>query len=175
MKLSLSRLGAAVIAVIAMSAPAYAGPSTPEVPSELVPPAGNKVFLVAHAEGWQIYRCDPGNVWTLVAPSADLYAQNDKFIGTHYAGPTWQTLDGSLVTATKEKEVNVDPTAINWLLLKKKTSVAGTGGDRLFGTTWIQRLNTVGGRAPAASECDVVNETDRIAYEADYYFWKASA
>ena len=175
MKLSLSRLSAAVIAVIAMSAPAYAGPSTPNVPSELVPPAGNKVFLVAHAEGWQIYRCDPGNVWTFVAPSASLYAENGKFIGTHYAGPTWQALDGSYVTATKDKEVNVDPTAINWLLLKKKTSVVGADGARLFDTTWIQRINTVGGRAPAASECDVVNETAHVAYETDYYFWKASA
>ncbi len=175
MKLSLSRLSAAVIAVITMSAPAYAGPSPSSIPAELVPPAGNKVFLVAHAKGWQIYRCDPGNVWTPVAPSADLYAQNGKLIGTHYAGPTWQTLDGSFVTATKEKEVNVDPTAINWLLLKKKTSVAGADGDRLVETTWIQRLNTVGGRAPAASECDVVSETVHIPYETDYYFWKASA
>src|SRR5215203_5756575 len=175
MKLSFSRLGAAAIAVIAMSAPAYAGPSAPEVPSELVPPAGNKVFLVAHAEGWQIYRCDPGNVWTLVAPSANLYAENGKPVGTHYAGPTWQTLDGSLVTATKEKEVNLDPTAVNWLLLKKKTSVAGADGAKLVDTTWIQRINTVGGRAPAAIECDVVNETAHIAYQADYYFWKASA
>ena len=170
MKLSLSRLGAAAIAVIAMSAPAYAGPSTPAVPSELLPPADNKVFLVAHAEGWQIYRCDPGNVWTLVAPSADLYAQNDKFIGTHYAGPTWQTLDGSLVTATKEKEVNLDPTAVNWLLLKKKTSVAGADGAKLLDTTWIQRINTVGGLAPAGP-C-VPGTTIEVPYTADYVFWK---
>ena len=172
MNTSLLRLGVAAISVIVMSAPAYAGPSPSDVPSELVPPAGNKVFLVAHAEGWQIYRCDPGSAWTLVAPSANLYGQNGKVIGTHYAGPTWQTRDGSLVTATKERETTVDPTAINWLLLKKKTSVAGADGARMLDTTWIQRLNTVGGRAPATSECDLVGETAQVAYEADYYFWK---
>lgn len=175
MTISLLRLGAAAITVIAMSAPAYAGPTPSDVPTELVPPAGNKVFLAVHADGWQIYRCDPGNVWTLAAPSASLHGQNGKLIGTHYAGPTWQALDGSLVTATKEREANLDATAINWLLLRKKTSLAGADGARMVDTTWIQRINTVGGRAPAASECDVVGETAHIAYEADYYFWKGSS
>jgi len=175
MTITLQRLGAATITVLAMSAPAYAGPSPSDVPAELVPPAGNKVFLVAHAAGWQIYRCDPGNAWTLVAPSATLYGQNGKLLGTHSAGPSWQTRDGSVVTATKEREAAVDPTAVNWLLLKQKTSAAGADGARLQDTTWIQRINTVGGRAPAAAECDVVGETAQVPYEADYYFWKGSS
>ena len=173
MKLSLTRLLVTVIAAVALAAPAHAGPASPEVPDKLVPPAGNKVFLAAHAVGVQIYRCDPAGTWTLVAPRANLYADNGKLIGTHSAGPTWQATDGSYVTASKVDEANLDPTAINWLLLKMKTSGAGADGDRLKGTTFIQRVATTGGRAPAAVECDVLGEIAEIPYTADYYFWKA--
>jgi hypothetical protein len=171
MKVSLTRLIAAVIAASALAAPAHARPSSPEVPDKLVPPAGNQVFLVAHAKGVQIYRCDAG-AWTLVAPRADLYADNDKLIGTHFGGPTWQARDGSYVTASKVDEANLDPAAINWLLLKKRTSSAGSNGDRLAATTFIQRIATTGGQAPAAT-CHVPGETTEIPYTADSYFWKA--
>ena len=174
MKLSLTRLLLAVIAALAVATPAHAGPASPAVPDKLVPAAGNKVYLVAHAVGVQIYRCDPAtSAWTLVAPRANLYADGGNLMGTHFAGPTWQARDGSYVTATKVDETNLDPTAINWLLLAMKTRSAGADGDRLAATTFIQRINTTGGRAPAASECDVTGETAEIPYTADYYFWKA--
>jgi len=173
MKLSPSRLSAAAIAVIAMTAPAYAGPSSPGVPGNIVPPAGNKVFLVAKAEGVQIYECNTATgKWTLQAPRAELYAQNGKLIGSHYVGPTWVALDGSYVIGRRVDGVNVDPAAIDWLLLEKDTSAAGADGARLAATTYIQRINTTGGRAPAASECDENGETAEIDYTADYYFWK---
>jgi hypothetical protein len=173
MKLSLSRLLLTAVAASALAAPAYAGPGSPEVPDRIVPPAGNKVFLVAHADGVQIYRCDPGSVWTLVAPRANLYGDSGKLIGTHSAGPRWEAKDGSFVTARKADGVNLDPTAVDWLLLEKVTTSAPEGG-RLAGTTWIQRVNTTGGRAPAATECDVTGESAQIAYTADYYFWKSA-
>ncbi len=169
-----TRLGAAAaLAVIAMAAPAYAGPSSPDVPGTITPPAGHKVFLVAHAEGVQIYTCNAAtHVWSLQAPRATLYAQNGKAIGSHYGGPTWVATDGSYVIARRVDGVNVDPTAVDWLLLERETTSAGADGDRLAGTTFIQRVNTVGGRAPAASECDVQGETTEIGYSTDYYFWK---
>ncbi len=174
MKLILtSLLGAAVVGALAV--PAHAAPTAPEVPSTLVPPAGNKVFLEAHATGVQIYRCDAATeAWTLVAPRANLYADNGKLIGSHSGGPTWQARDGSYVTATKVDEANLDPTAVNWLLLAKKTTSAGADGDRLAATTYIQRTATTGGRAPAASDCDVTGEIAEIPYTADYHFWKAT-
>jgi Protein of unknown function (DUF3455) len=174
MKLSLTRLLAAVVAALALVAPAHAEPASPQVPGTLVPAAGNKVFLVAHAVGVQIYRCDPASGgWVLVAPRANLYADSGKLIGTHSAGPTWQARDGSYVTARKVAEANLDPAAIDWLLLEVRTRSAGADGDRLAATTFIQRTATTGGRAPAASECDVSGEIAEIAYTADYYFWKA--
>ena len=175
MNLTLSWLGAAAIAVVAIAAPAVAGPSSPDVPSRIAPPSGHKVFLVAHAEGVQIYSCDVGTgAWTLLAPRAELYAENGKRLGSHYVGPTWVARDGSYVVGRRVDGVNVDPTAIDWLLLERDTSAAGADGGRLAATTYIQRINTTGGRAPAPSECDVTGETAEIAYTADYYFWKAT-
>ncbi|MBF4767737.1 DUF3455 domain-containing protein [Nocardioides agariphilus] len=180
MKLPLSqphtRLGAAAaLAVIAMAAPAYAGPSSPGAPGVIAPPAGHKVFLVAHAEGVQIYTCNAAtSAWALQAPRAQLYAQNGKTLGSHYLGPTWVANDGSYVVGRRVAGVNVDPSAIDWLLLEKDASGPGAGGDRLTGTTYVQRVNTVGGRAPAASQCHVPGETAEVEYSADYYFWKRS-
>ncbi len=169
-----TRLGAAAaLAVIAMAAPAYAGPSSPDVPGDIAPPRGHKVFLVAHAEGVQIYTCNSTTgVWTLQAPRADLFAGNGQLIGSHSVGPTWAAKDGSYVIARRVSGVNVDPTAVDWLLLERDTAGAGADGDRLAHTTYVQRVNTVGGRAPAASECDVQGETAEVDYSADYYFWK---
>jgi Protein of unknown function (DUF3455) len=175
-----TRLAAGAIAVLAMSAPAYAGPSSPDAPGKIAPPAGHKVFLAAHAEGVQIYSCSIApdaetGAWTLVAPRAELYAQNGKYLGSHSIGPTWVATDGSYVVGRRVDGVNVDPTAIDWLLLEKDTSAAGPEGSRLMGTTYIQRVNTVGGRAPAAAQCDVNGETTEIDYTADYYFWKKAS
>jgi hypothetical protein len=175
MNLSVARLSAAALAVIAIAAPAYAGPSSPTVPSPIAPPAGHKVFLVTHAEGVQIYQCgEATGAWTLQAPRAELYAQNGKVVGGHHVGPTWMATDGSYVVGRRVDGVNVDATAIDWLLLAKDTSAAGADGDRLAATTYVQRVNTTGGRAPAAIECDVAGETAEIPYAADYYFWKAA-
>ena len=49
------------------------------------------------------------------------------------------------------------------------------GGDRLTHTTFIQRVNTVGGLAPTdrcnGSTSGTVKE---VPYKADYFFWKAT-
>ena len=169
----------AAAALAALAAPAHlaaASPSAPAVPGNLVPPQGNKLFLTADAEGVQIYRCDAGaSTWTLVAPRADLFAANGHLLGTHYAGPSWEARDGSLVTGSRVDGVNMDPAAVDWLLLVKKTTAAGPDGDRLAATTYIQRVDTTGGRAPAAGECDVTGETAEVPYTATYHFWKATS
>src|SRR5690349_966963 len=115
-------------------------------------PAGDKEYLVAHAVGVQIYRCD-GNAWTFVAPRADLYGDNWKRIAIHFAGPTWQANDGSRVSGSVVARETVDENAIPWLLLAATSTSVGADGDRLTHTTYIQRIATVGGVAPAASTC----------------------
>src|SRR5262249_49113230 len=86
-------------------------------------PAGNKVTFHAYAEGVQIYRWD-GTKWVFVAPEATLYADagHHGVIGTHYAGPTWESVSGSHVVGTVLARATADPNAIPWLLLKAKSS-----------------------------------------------------
>ncbi len=148
-----------------------AAPAQANVPSEIAVPDGNKRFLTTHAEGVQIYSCN-GQAWTLVAPRANLLDRRGKVVGTHFAGPTWQTKDGSKVVAARVNGVKVDPTAVDWLLLEATSTTRG----RLGGTTYIQRVETTGGLPPAAASCNATTAgtTAEVPYTAVYHFWKAS-
>jgi hypothetical protein len=148
-----------------------AAPAQANVPSEIAVPDGNKRFLTTHAEGVQIYSCN-GQAWTLVAPRANLLDRRGKVVGTHFAGPTWKTKDGSTVVGARVNGVKVDPTAIDWLLQSATPSKKG----RLSGTTFIQRVETTGGLAPAPGTCTAATAgtTAEVPYTAVYHFWKAS-
>lgn len=166
----------AATAALPVTQAAHAGPGAPDDAQDIAVPEGNKVFLVGHAVGVQIYSCD-GIAWKFVAPNADLYGDNGKLVATHYGGPTWRATDGSTVVAKRVKDTTPDLTAIPWLSLETVSTAAGDGGDRFTNTTYIQRVATVGGLAPAAAECDAETAGDlrEVPYSADYYFWKASA
>jgi hypothetical protein len=165
----------AVAATLSMTQVANAepaGPTLPKVAENIAVPEGNKVFLVGHATGVQIYKCN-GTAWAFVAPRADLFDDNGKLIVTHFAGPTWKAKDGSMVVGSVEARATPDATAIPWLRLKTTPTPAGSDGGRLGKTTFIQRVATTDGLVPT----DVCNTTtvDKVAevpYTADYYFWK---
>jgi Protein of unknown function (DUF3455) len=168
----------ALVAAFPLAQSALAGPAAPEVPTDIQVPTGHKVFLVGHAVGVQIYSCSPasgGYAWTLVAPRADLYGDNGKLIATHFGGPTWEGKDGSQVIGRRDAPpVTVDGTAIPWLRLAASSTSAGADGDRLAHATYIQRVATTGGLAPAAAACNATSAgtIQEIPYTADYYFWK---
>jgi hypothetical protein len=163
----------AAAAALSLVQVAQAGPPAPVVPGAITVPDGNKVFLVGHGVGVQIYSCN-GVVWGFVAPRANLYANNGKLIITHFAGPTWQAKDGSTVVGLAEASITVDPTAIPWLRLSAASTAAGSDGDLLVGITFIQRIATTGGLAPPAAECNATTAgtVAEVPYTADYYFWK---
>jgi hypothetical protein len=71
--------------------------------------------------------------------------------------------------------VSVDPAAVDWLKLSAASTSAGPDGDQLVHTTFIQRLNTSGGVAPPAAQCNAVTTRTlaEVPYTADYYFWKS--
>jgi hypothetical protein len=173
-------LVAGLVAVAATWVMAQAGNAHPRpsaVPADIAVAEGNKLFLDAHAVGVQIYSCDAtasGYGWTFVAPRANLY-DHGKLIATHFAGPTWQAKDGSQVVGKRVAGVNVDPTAIDWLLLSAASTAPGQHGDRLARTTFIQRVNTTGGLIPAAGDCNATTVGTRaeVPYTADYRFWEA--
>jgi hypothetical protein len=166
----------------------------PPVPANIEAPAGNTAFLVGHALGTQNYVClptGPGFAWTLFTPQATLFDGSRGQIITHFFSPnprengtiraTWEdSLDTSTVwglvppDGSSSDPAFVAPGAIPWLLVRVVGALNGpTGGDRLTATTFIQRLNTVGGVAPAtgcARSRDVGNKAF-VPYAADYFFY----
>jgi hypothetical protein len=66
----------------------------------------------------------------------------------------------------------VKPGALPWLLVKVVGAQEGpTGGDKLSETTFIHRLNTVGGVAPSTG-C-TFGAMALVPYTAEYFFYKA--
>jgi hypothetical protein len=169
---------AAAAAMLSTTQVASAAAPEPTVDPAIAVPPGNKVFLVGHATGKQIYACTSGGTWdtTKPTPQATLVDDNGKVVATHFAGPTWQhATDGSTVVGANKIGVNApDPnTAIQWLRLSAaRTALGPHGGDELAKTTYIQRVNTDGGVAPKTS-C-TGTDTIGVPYKADYYFWMAS-
>jgi hypothetical protein len=145
------------------------------VPKDIQVPAGNTQFLVGHAVGVQIYSCN-GSSWSFVAPRANLYDDFGRRIAIHFAGPTWRAKDGSFVVGQKLNGVTVDATAIPWLLLSAAKTGAATLGRTFADTTYVQRIETMGGLAPAPSTCNsgTAGRTAEVPYTADYTFWRAA-
>src|SRR6266481_7425923 len=167
--------GASLAAILAGCA-ASSVATDPVVPDNLKVPAGQTLSLVSRATGVQIYECsvaktDPAKFeWAFKAPEADLFDLSGRKIGKHYAGPTWESNDGSKVVGeVKSRDDGPNANAIPWLLLSAKS----TSGKGVFSETQsIQRLYTVGGKAPATG-CNraQLGKEARVAYKATYYFY----
>jgi hypothetical protein len=140
----------------------------PEVPDEIVVPEGNKVHFHGFGVGVQIYTWN-GTSWGIAVPEATLFNEEGEIVAIHFAGPTWQSHSGSkVVGALPPIAVIVDPDAIPWLRLDAKTAK----GPGIFArTTFIQRVNTAGGKAPLANGI-VVGQVARVPYTADYFFYR---
>jgi hypothetical protein len=167
----------------------------PSMPANLEVPAGNEVYLVQHAIGTQNYICLPsggGYVWSAWGPQATLFSDDDDQKLTHFlsadsggvARPTWMhskdsstVWAASLASATSVTNPDfVEAGAVPWLLLTVVDSADGpTGGDKLSDTTFIQRLDTEGGVAPAAG-CAAAADVGKkalVPYSTDYYFYRS--
>jgi hypothetical protein len=148
------------------AATASATPAGAKVPAAIQAPAGNRPVATYPAEGVQIYTCANG-AWTLLQPAAVL-SRHGKPVALHSKGPVWTSIvDGSTVGAAAAAS-SPRPDAIPELLLKANLNT----GDGIFGkVTYIQRLNTRGGVAPAGT-C-VTGAQTAVRYSADYAFWVA--
>ena len=173
----------ALVSVLAISlllsasqlVPVWSGLAAEELPPALAVPSGQFTAFELVAHGVQIYACqaradDPTAFeWAFRAPEAILLNAADEVVGKHYAGPTWEGLDGSTVVGAVRANVDSpDPGAIPWLLLQSQ-SRAGAG---LFSTvSYVQRLDTGGGRAPAdGCGAPTVGQEVRVPYSAIYTF-----
>lgn len=166
--------GLAWAAVVAAACAALSlGAAGQQVPAQLQPPAGEQLLLQVHAKGEQVYTCKGEGAtftWTLKGPEAQLFDQDGKEFGKHFAGPSWEAKDGSRVTGKAvANAASPDADSIPWLLVN---IVSHEGSGVLSRATTIQRINTKGGKAPAAG-CDAgrSGQEARVAYSADYLFY----
>ncbi|HEX4912847.1 MAG TPA: DUF3455 domain-containing protein [Vicinamibacterales bacterium] len=195
-------IGLGVSTAPAAAQPGTTGASrieVPPVPANLEVPEGNEVFLKGSATGTQNYMCMQGATgyrWQFLGPQATLYVPfaNDlqQQLTTHFLSPnpvengvaraTWLgSFDSSAVWAraiANSIDPNyVQPNAIPWLLLQSVGAQDGpTGGTLLSRTTYIQRLNTVGGIAPVTGcgQPSDIGTQVLVPYTTDYFFYRAS-
>ena len=134
----------------------------------LAPAAGSTLVFHVYANGVQIYRWT-GTSWLLYGPDAVLSsdAAGKSIVGTHYVGPTWETSSGGKVIGSVIDRCTADPNAVPWLSLAAQSSGPGV----LNGVTFIQRVNTVGGKAPSTGGT-IVGQEIRVAYSAEYFFYR---
>ena len=168
-------LPAVALLLLASPTPLQAGNDNraPDVPPAIAVPDGNKVHFHAYAVGVQIYVWN-GSSWVFQAPEAVLFKsqkdalKEDHAVGLHYAGPTWEHKDGSKVVGARIASApSPDPNAIPWLLLK---AASNSGPGKVSDVSYIQRVNTVGGKAPAAAGT-ATGQVARVPYTAEYYFY----
>jgi hypothetical protein len=125
------------------------------------------------ARGVQVYTCE-GNAasfaWRLKGPEAVLFDTAGAEAGRHFAGPSWQANDGSVVVGEPvASSRSPSQGSVPWLVLRAK-SHAGAG---VFAAVdYVARVQTVGGAAPAGG-CDEAHagSESRVDYTAFYVFF----
>ncbi|MBM4206550.1 MAG: DUF3455 domain-containing protein [Gammaproteobacteria bacterium] len=139
-------------------------------------PDATNLQLTLHAKGDQIFTCvQEGQAynWKWQAPDAQLFnGQNSTPVGSHGVGPSWKHQDGSSVKAKIAQKIDApDKTAAPWLLLE---ATENQGKGIFTQTGFIMRINTQGGLAPAAEECNEnrIGAEKRVPYSADYNFYR---
>ncbi|WP_296811995.1 DUF3455 domain-containing protein [Thiocapsa sp.] len=181
MFIKLSLAAAATLALSAcasnMSAPPAAF-SQASLPAAVQVPAGHKVAMETVGVGQITYECRakkdlPGqHEWVFVGPDAKLLDRMGKQVGTYYGPPaTWESADGSKLTAT---QIAVAPAMAGSIPLQLVKASPAMGMGAMQGVSYIQRVATQGGVAPALV-CGMGNLGNKqiVNYQADYIFWKA--
>ncbi|MGR8933709.1 MAG: DUF3455 domain-containing protein [Gammaproteobacteria bacterium] len=170
-----NRIIAILIASLGLQIGAISGAVAGSVPQVLQPPAGSVLKLQTQARGDQIYQCTlhAGEYrWQLQAPDAVLLDAQERQIGRHFGGPTWEFHDGSRVTGRLLQKVDATAArAIPWLLVEV---VKHEGSGMFADVRYINRVDTQGG-LPPAMPCDAnhIGQEKRAPYRASYYFYTA--
>ena len=153
--------------------------SQQSLPAAVQVPAGHSVAMETVGAGDITYECklkkDSADQfeWTFIGPDAVLSDRGGKAIGKYFGPPaTWQNNDGSKVTAT---QVAVAPAGAGNIPSQLVKANPAMGSGAMTGVSYIQRVATKGGVAPAAA-CAAANagSKQKVQYQADYIFWKAA-
>jgi hypothetical protein len=142
--------------------------SAEDLPPAIAAPCMTAVATF-HAEGAQIYECKAGTdgklAWAFREPIATLLLDG-KTVGRHYAGPSWEHMDGSAVVGKAAGNApGKTASDIPWL---KLDVTAHRGSGTLTKVTTVQRINTQGGVQTGA--CDKAGALLSAPYSADYVF-----
>ena len=176
----------ALVSLLAACATAQMSPMAPmaamydqsALPDAVKVPAGNKVAMETVGVGQITYECrDKKDAagqfeWVFVGPDAALNDRSGKKIGKYFGPPaTWENMDGSKVTAT---QVAVAPAGAGNIPSQLVKANPAMGAGAMMGVTYIQRVATKGGVAPAMA-CDMGSKGKKeiVNYQADYIFYKA--
>ena len=168
---------AAVLSACNSMSPMMMKVDNASLPEPVRVPSGQKVVMTTSGVGEITYECrekkDMAGAyeWAFVGPVANLYTGDKKMVGKYYAGPTWESMDGSKVTG---KQVAVAPAGMGNIPLQLVKADPASGAGSMMGVSYIQRLNTKGGVAPAMG-CDAGAKGSRqqVKYEADYVFYSS--
>lgn len=156
------------------SAPVF---SQAGLPATVQVPAGHKVAMETVGVGQITYECRAkkdmtGHEWVFVGPDAKLMSRSGQVVGSYYGPPaTWASNDGSKVTGA---QLAVAPAGTGNIPLQLVQVQSAAGMGAMQGVTYIQRVATRGGVAPAMP-CDGAKQGTKqiVDYQADYIFWKA--
>ncbi len=176
-------LAAVCASVLGLTACSSMGPhpmySQSALPAPVQVPAGHKVAIETVGIGQITYECRAKkdmaseHEWVFVGPDAKLQTRSGSVIGKYWGPPaTWENNDGSKVTAT---QVAVAPAGMGNIPLQLVKANPAMGMGAMQGVTYIQRVATKGGVAPAMA-CSAANLGSKqvVPYQADYIFWKAA-
>ena len=178
--LALLGAAAALTACGSMSSPAAPAFNQSSLPTAVQVPAGQRIAMETVGAGDITYECRAKKdmpsafEWVFVGPDAKLMDRSGKVVGRYYGPPaTWESNDGSKVTAT---QLAVAPASAGNIPLQLVKANPATGMGAMQGVTYIQRVATQGGVAPAAA-CTAANAGQKqvVKYQADYIIWKAAS
>lgn len=141
-------------------------------------PAGHNVAMETVGMGEITYECRAKATvageyeWVFVGPDARLMDRKGRQVGKYYGPPaTWENMDGSRVTATQVAVAPAMAGSIPYQLVKANPAM---GNGMMNGTTYIQRVATRGGVAPAmACGASSMGTKQIVQYQADYIFYRA--
>ena len=159
--------------------PMFAMYSQASLPAAVQVPAGNKVAMETVGVGEITYQCNPKKdmagqfEWVFVGPDAKLNDRSGRQVGKYYGPPaTWESMDGSKLTGM---QVAVAPSSAGNIPFQLVKANPAMGSGAMSGVTYIQRVATVGGVAPAMA-CDAGNAGSKqiVRYQSDYIFYKAA-
>ena len=175
MKSTFALVGAAALLSACAMSPMSMKVDNAALPEAVRVPAGQNMKMAATGVGMLTYECrDKAGAagqfeWAFVGPVATLYSADKRTVGKYYGGPTWESNDGSKITG---KQVAIAPAPAGNIPLQLVKTEPAMGAGSMMGVTYIQRVNTKGGVAPAAM-CDAASKGQRqqVAYEADYVFY----